>query len=55
MPDGKGVGKMGEKGEGIEKHKWLLQKCHEDGKYSIRDTANNILITEYGVRWVQDL
>ena len=52
-------GITGEKGKGIKKYKlgtnWLFKNSQRDVKYSIGNTVNNILITMYGVRWVQDL
>ena len=32
-----------------------LQNSHGDVKYSIENSVDNILITLYGVRWVEDL
>ena len=55
MPDGKGVRKIGENGEGIKEYKLVVTDSHGDVKYSIGYIVNNILITMYGVRWVQDL
>ena len=53
LEDGRKVGGMDEKGEGIKKYK-QLQNSHMDVKYSIGNIVN-ILITLYGVRWVLDL
>ena len=51
---GGGVGGLGEKTEGIKKYK-LAVTSHGDVKHSIGNIVNNIIITTYRVRWVQDL
>ena len=55
MPDGRGAGGISGKDEEIKKYKWKLQNSQRDVKYSIGNIVNNILITMYGVRWIQDL
>ena len=54
---GAGCGKLGETGEGIKKYKLpvIKQISHEDVRYSIGNTVNNIVITLYGDRWLLDL
>ena len=48
-------GELGENEEGIKKYKLIVTKSHGDVKDSIGVMVNNIIITMYGVRWVQDL
>ena len=55
MPDGKGVRRMGEKGEGIKKYKLAITNSHRDIKCSIGNIVSNSIITMYGVKWVLDL
>lgn len=42
-------------GERIKKYNWFLQSSHDDVKYSIGNTVNDILITRRGAGWVLDL
>ena len=52
---GGGCGGIGEGMRVLRSTNQQLQNSHGDVKYSIGNTVNNILITMYGVRWVQDL
>lgn len=49
---GEGLG-VGEEGGGIRITNWQLQNSHRDVKYGTGDTVDNVVITTYGVRWVQ--
>ena len=50
-----GVGGWAKKVKGLRSTNWQLQTSHGDGKYSLRNTVNNITITMYGARLVLDL
>ena len=52
--DGRGIGGIGEKGKGMKKYKLIATK-YGDVKCCIGNIINNILITMYDARWVQDL
>ena len=45
MPEGKGVGEMGGKGEQIKKYKLVITKQSWDVKFSIKNIVNDIVIT----------
>ena len=51
MLEGSAVGELGEKGEGIKKHKLVVKNSNEDVKNSIGNIVK-IIITMYGARWV---
>lgn len=46
---------LGEKVKNLRSTNWLLQKSHEDVKYSTGNTVNSIIITMYGTRWPLNL
>ena len=50
-----GMERWVKKVKGLRRTNWLLQNRHGYIKYSIGNIVNNILITMYGVRWLQDL
>ena len=52
MPDERGVGGMGKKGERIKKYKLVVTESSWVIKYSIGSIVNNIIVTMYGARWV---
>ena len=52
---GKGLGGWVKKVKELRSTNWQLQNSHGDIKDSIGDIVNNILITMYGVEWVQYL
>ena len=54
LPEGRGIGELGEKGEGIKKYKLVVTK-YRGGKHSIGNIVNDIVITVYGTRQVLDL
>ena len=41
LPEGRGLGRLGEKGEGIEKYK----RGHRGVKYSPGNTVSNVVVT----------
>ena len=51
MPEGRGIGGLDEKGEGLRSTNWLLQNSHKDVRYSTGSTVSNIVITMCGARW----
>ena len=51
VTQGEGFGEVGEKGEGIKKHKWVVIRYNRDAKHCIGTTVNNIVITMHGARW----
>ena len=55
MPEGREVGGIGEKVEGIEKCNLVVQNSHGDVRYSIGNIANNIVITVYDASGVLDI
>ena len=55
LSEGEQLGRWVEKGKGLRSINWELQNSHRDVKYSMGNIVNNILITIYGVRRVQDL
>ena len=50
MPERTEVGGLGEKVKGLRSTDWWLQNSHRDIKYSIGNTAHNIVITMCGAR-----
>ena len=44
---------LGEKG--LRSRNWYLQNSYRDINYSIGNIDNNIVITMYGARWVQEI
>ena len=44
-------GILGEKVKGLRSTNWLLQNSHGDVRYSIGNTANDIVVTMCGGRW----
>ena len=52
FPEERGSGGLGERGEGINKYKLVLQNGHRGVTYSIGNIVKNIMITMYGARWV---
>ena len=54
VPEGRGLGRLGAKGEGIERYR-QLQNSHGDVKYSIGNIINNVVITMYDAQWVLEI
>ena len=54
LPEGRGVGRLGEKGERIKKCKLAVTQQSRGCGYSIGNRVNNIVITRCGARWVLD-
>ena len=46
---------MGERGKEIKSTNWLLQSTRGGVKYCTVTIVNDIPVTGYGARWVQDL
>ena len=51
MPEGRVLGVLGKKCEGIGSYK----NSHRDVKYNIGNVVNNIVITMDGARWVLEI
>ena len=52
VPEGREVGRVGEKVKGLWSTNWQLWNSHGDVKYSRGNIVNNVVITMYGGRWV---
>lgn len=52
MPEGRRVGELGEKGEGIKHYKSAVQNSHVDVDYSIGSIVNNEMMYVFGAKWV---
>ena len=51
VPRGEGTGGLGKKVRGLRSTNWWLQNSHEDVKYRIKNTDNNVVIIMCGIRW----
>lgn len=54
LPDGKGLGGLGERGDRIKAHQVAVTKYSREVKYSTGSTGNAIVTATCGVRWGLD-
>ena len=54
LPEGRGVGWLGERSEGIRKYKLVATKQSQDVEYSIGSIVNIIVMAVYIARWVPE-
>lgn len=55
MPEGRGVGGLGGKGEGIENYKCVVTNQSCDIECSVGSVANDIATIVCGARWVLEI
>ena len=53
--EGREVGGLDGKGEGIKKYRLAVTDGHRDVKYSVGNIVGNTVIPMYGARWVLEI
>ena len=53
--DGRGVGGLCEKGEGIERYRLVVTEQSWDAMHTIGNIAKNTVITMHGARWALEV